>query len=614
MHLSSTKIRTLQKRLEGVFSSSNLFAHKKIVYFFLFICLLFGSYEFGAHKIYGMIYYPDEFGYWANAAGWLGYDWSSLTALGSYYSFGYSLLLVPILKLAPDGLTAYRCAVALNVLLQGTSVFALYGIFRRMFPKLHEQTVVCGAGIASFYPVWMFYGLSTLAEGLLFCLYVWIVYLLLRVAEKPGTAKVLLLALFLLYLVFVHMRTVGVAAAGVFVLLCLLLREPAYRRKAAAGCGVLAVGLLLGAAARAVILGTVYRSADSEMMAANNVTGQISRVLDICSPEGIVRFLCGLTAKLFYLGSATFGLFYFAIAYLRKKCGSLLHALRHGGTVRPGEWTALFLLLSAAGQILVSAVFMNRPRRVDEVLYGRYNDYLLPVFMGLGFLFLYGHRLRVKSLAYAALAHTVMLPVAVYAVYRCGSDQLKGYFAAGISYAADDMHFDAAGELGKIWALSILAMCLLYFGIWLGRRFLVIASVASVLITAELLLGMRLNDKYTYAFNEVICREQVVCSRIRQADEDIPVTYVYGGRNTYIETVQLDSPDRHIGVVTEEEYLARTAASAAEGGEAYRLCDTPQEYLILDLDSECRAKLEQYAEPCVKSGSFALYLLGEESR
>lgn len=599
--------------MEEGFSSSNLFARKKCVYFFLFASLLFGLYQFSIHRIYGMIYYPDEFGYWANAAGWLGYDWSSLTALGSYYSFGYSLLLLPILRFVPSGLAAYRCAVTLNVLLQGAAVFPLYGILRRMFPKLYGQTVICGVGIAVFYPVWTFYGLSTLAEGLLFFLYVLIVYLFLRAAERPETMTVFLLALALIWLVFVHMRTIGVAVAGIFVLLCFLWREPRYRRKIAIGFGALAFGVLLGAAVRTVVLGTVYRSADADRMAANNVTGQIERVLDICTPEGIVRFLCGLTAKLFYLGGATFGLFYFAFAYLWKKCGRLLHRLRHGGEVGAGEWTSLFLLLASVGQILVSAVFMNRPRRADEVLYGRYNDYLLPILLGMGFLSLYGHRLRVRHLVYAVLAHTAMLPVAVYAVKKSSSDQLKGYFAAGISYAADDAHFDAVSGLGEIWILSVLAMLVLYLGVWLGRRFLIIAPIASVLVAAEILLGMRLHFKYTYVFNNVTYREQILSDYIGRADGDVPITYVYGGRNTYIETLQLDFPDRHIGVITEEAYLAGAAASDKRDAAAYRTCDAPREYLILDLDSACRAQIEQYDAPCAESGNFALYFLGDEN-
>lgn len=601
----------LLKRLEKGYSFSSLFTRKKVILFLLFACLLFGLYQFSIHKIYGMIYYPDEFGYWANAANWLSYDWSSLTALGSYYSFGYSLILMPILKFSSNGLAAYRCAIAVNVLLQGLSMIPLYGIFRRLFPKLYEQTIACAVGIALFYPVWTFFVLSTLAEGLLFPLYIWIVYLFVRMTERPGIGTVLLLAAALIYIIFVHMRTVGVSAAAILVLICYLWREPKYRKKIAVVLGALVLGMVLGAALRAVVLRTVYSGADSDMLAANDVAGQLNRVLAICSPEGMVRFLTGCISKMFYLGSASFGLFYFALIYLWKKCRKLVRKLRCGGSIGVQEWTSLFLLLSFTGQFLVSAIYMHNPRRIDEVLYGRYNDYMLPVLMGVGFAYVYGHRLRVKYILSAFLVHAAMLPVAIYAVKKYGGDLIQGYFMAGVSYVMDDANFDAGSELMKIFALSTVFMLVVYFGIWLGRRFLIIVPIVALFISVEILLGIKLNYKYTYQFNDIIYEELEVSDYIGRSDESVPITYVYGGRNTYIETVQLYFPTRRIGVITEEDYIADVSASGADNAKAYKCTDGPSEYLILDIESEYRPQVEQYYTPCVESGNFALYYLDE---
>lgn len=609
MRSLSIKYHVMLKRLEEEFSFSSLFARKKVVFFLLFAFLLFGIYEFSIHKIYGMIYYPDEFGYWANAANWLGYDWSSLTALSSYYSFGYSLILMFILKLFPNGLTAYRCAIAVNMLLQGVSMFLLYGIFRRMFPKLYEQTIICVVGMALFYPVWTFYVLSTLAEGLLFFLYIGIVYLLIRITEQPKIGTVLLLAVALIYIVFVHMRTIGVTAAAIIVLLCYLWREPKYRKKIAVGFGALALGMIIGVAVRAAVLNTVYRGVDSDMLAVNDVAGQFKRVLAICSPEGIVRFLRGCVAKVFYLGSATFGLFYFSLAYLWKKCSKLARKLRRGGSISIQEWTSLFLLLSSAGQLLVSAIYLNRPWRVDEVLYGRYNDYMLPVFMGIGILFIYGHRLRVKYILTAVLVHAAMLPVSIYAVNKIGGNVTQGFFIAGISYVMDDENFQKVNGLVTIFVLSILSMLIVYFGIWLGRRFRIIVPIVTFFILVEILLGMRLNYKYTYEYNDVIYTEMNISDYIRQSDESVPITYIYSGDNTFVETVQLNLSTRRIDVVTEEDYVVGVSLSDANRADAYRCTDMPSEYLIIDVDSAYRPLIEQYYTPCVESGNFALYYL-----
>ena len=92
-------------------------------YLSLFAVIIFCIFGYGIGKIYGMSIYPDEFGYWANAAQAAGYDWREITSLGPYYSYGYSLPLFPVLKFAGDGVAAYRIAVFMNVLAQAGAPF-----------------------------------------------------------------------------------------------------------------------------------------------------------------------------------------------------------------------------------------------------------------------------------------------------------------------------------------------------------------------------------------------------------------------------------------------------------------------------------------------------------
>lgn len=58
---------------------------------------------FGTYRLLDVgqpILYEDEFGYWSNSSFFLGQDWSATTGSISYYSYGYSLLLIPIRLLA----------------------------------------------------------------------------------------------------------------------------------------------------------------------------------------------------------------------------------------------------------------------------------------------------------------------------------------------------------------------------------------------------------------------------------------------------------------------------------------------------------------------------------
>lgn len=304
----------------------------------------------------------------------------------------------------------------------------------------------------------------------------------------------------------------------------------------AVGFGVLTLGLILGAAVRAVVLSTVYRGVDSETLAIND----------------------------------------------------------------------------AAGQFLVAAIFMSRPGTVDAVLYGRYNDYILPVMMGIGLMFIYGHRTQLKHILFVILIHTAILPITLYAVKKAGSNLVRGYFMAGISYMTDDTNFDAFSELAMLYVLSILSILIVCFGIWISRKFRIIVPVVSLLMFAEILLGMRLNYKYTYAFNDITYAELEVSYYIGRSNESVPITYIYGGDNTYIEAVQFHFPARRIDVITEGEYISYVTEAGEEYAGAYkRNPDVPAEYLIVDIDSEFRPQIEQYYMPCVESGNFALYYLDD---
>lgn len=585
-----------------------LINNKRAPLFLLFSLLIFGIFQYGIHKIFGMIYYPDEFGYWASAANWTGYDWSGLAALSSYYSFGYSLFLSPILKLCGGGVAAYRMAVALNMLLQAAAIPMLYGILRRLFPKASETSGACAVGIALFYPVWNFYGQTTLAEGLLFFLYILVVYLMARTVSGAGFVTVLLLVCSLIYTCFVHMRTIGVVAAAVFVLLWRLFREPAYRKKLLIVFMVLAVGAVCGAGLRSVVLRSVYGNADRQMLAANDITGQLARVAAVFSKEGILRFLCGCIGKLYYLGAASFGLTYYGLAYLFGNCVGFMRKIRRKGAVSAKEWMSLFLMLSFAGQFLITAVYMSNPRRADEVVYGRYNDYLVPVFMGIGVAAMYRCRSFGRRVAAVIALQSAMLPVVLYGEKIYGGTEIQGYFMAGISYLVNDLRFDAIPDMAAVFLLGNLLTLLFSICIWIGREKKAAVCAMAIMVCVEITLGLGLHHKYTYRFNELIGMEIRLVEQIEKLDYDTSVSYLYGGGIAYIDAIQFQMPEREISVLREEEIkeIAVVDGRPVARGQNGNVTEMSG-FVFLDADSAFRGQLEQYRKPCAEGSYLVLY-------
>lgn len=78
----------------------------------------------------------DEFGYIANAAYFSGLEWSDCIQKAiTYYSFGYSILLIPFIKIYEYGDDVYKAAVLLNALLASIAIPFYYAILRRIIDK-----------------------------------------------------------------------------------------------------------------------------------------------------------------------------------------------------------------------------------------------------------------------------------------------------------------------------------------------------------------------------------------------------------------------------------------------------------------------------------------------
>ena len=144
-------------------------------YDILFVLLMSCIVCHGISKSYGFYFPADEFCYWSYAAGLAGYDWSDIASLGSYYSYGYSLILLPVFLIFKDGVIAYRAAMVVNIALLAVCFFILQKMGRTFY-----------AAAAVFYPTWLFYAGTTFAEILLVTLYLTTCMLLLKYLQTDN--------------------------------------------------------------------------------------------------------------------------------------------------------------------------------------------------------------------------------------------------------------------------------------------------------------------------------------------------------------------------------------------------------------------------------------------
>lgn len=613
-------------------------------YLLLFIVLIFSFYQYSVHRLYGFSVYPDEFGYWASAAQWIGCDWSNVASLGYYYSFGYSLILAPILWLWHDSVEAYRAAIFVNMVLQCVSVILLWRIFRRLCGFKVSETksgtdlekeesagkrlLVFAVGTAVFYPAWTFYAQMTLTEALLAFLYVFICYQFILLFDDMKTinaiCRILLLSIAFLYLHFVHMRTVGVVAAAVLVLGCYIWREPIFRKWIVLFGAVLLAGVVIGFWMKELVIESVYATADADSLAVNDYTGKIRGILAILSPNGIRQLLQSCAGKLYYLGMTSFGLFYLAAGICAKRMLAVLRFFfQRKEEIQKEDWFYSFLFLSMMGQFLVSAVYANGAFRLDSIIYGRYNEYFLPVFMGIGIIALWNCKNPWKIFLCNAGISSALFVVSIRAALQSESRVMRGIFATGLNYLSESTYsYQVAPEFVKAFLFGIFLMFLLTGSICIGRHFRqTVCSMAFVLLM-EILLTICLCGKYTWTYNDSDYYDLKVCEYIEEYEEesgDAQVFYLYGGGTNYIDLLQFAMRDKKIEIFLENDIWGKDR-EAENGRENNPKMEENNEviweqalpetgFLIADYNSPYLKELEERYQKCVESNSFVLFLV-----
>lgn len=526
------------------------------IYFILLLLIIFCVFQYGGRKICGFSLYPDEFGYWASAAKVIGYEWSEVASLGSYYSFGYSLLLAPLLKLFREGIAAYRAAIAVNMILMCMGAGLLYKSGSRLFPGLDRGKRILISGIAVLYPSWILYMQMTMAEALLMFLFTAAVYFFICLIQRPQLKTALFLSIVLIYSYSVHMRTVGMVIACIMVLLMWGIANPAMKKHILFMLGAAAIaGLIVVFLKRNVIL-KVFSQADSQTLAANDYTSQLAKIKDIFTFSGMIHFLKEIAGKIFYLGMATFGVFYWAMGWCIKETVQLGKkiARRQAEQCSVSNWTAVFLLLAVIGEVLICSIFMHNSLLIDCLVYGRYNEFLVPVLIMAGMAAMIKSRwTMVVSLLMGAWSGIMLLPV-FSAIEKGNMERIRGYFIAGISSPLKEENADPYIFFLKVWLVGLAGMVLIAGIILVIRKYRKVSWILGMIMALEVGLGVQASGKYVYHANRFNYQDTIISEKIMESGEKgIRVTYLEEGITPYVDFLQMQLLDIPIHVIRAEE-------------------------------------------------------------
>lgn len=575
---------------------------QEYLYSAFLILIIICIFQYGIQKICGFTMYPDEFGYWASAAKAVGYDWTEVASLGSYYSFGYSLLLTPLLILFRGGVKVYRAAVALNMILMCFSVLLLWNSIKKLFPETDAVLRALVSGAAVFYPAWIFYMQMTLAEALITFLFVSVFALFISFIQKPGLINGMALAWLLVYTYCVHMRTIGVAIACFLTLTLWGLTNPALRKYVTVMLGIMVIaGLAVIVIKKSVIL-SVFSMADQERLEINGFSSQIWKIREILSAEGVIIFLKEIIAKIFYMGIAGFGIFYWILGWCVRKALGLRHRRSTGNTKACAlqQWAALFLLLTIAGEVLICSIYMHGSAQIDCLIYGRYNEFLMPIVIAVGIPVMLNDKKILKKIPALVTATGIMVFLILSVIEAEEMEGIRGYFVVGLSCLIKEESFEPLTFFRNAWILGAVLMTLTAGIIWLIRKKKEMVWLMGILIAVEIIMGIHASAHYTYKVNRIGFENLRIAEKIlEEASKETKVVYLNEGTPEFIDFQQMQMPELPIHVI--------------EGDVEAQKGDLGN-FLIADCNTAQGEVLGRFYDRYIKTSTFVLYYNSEGVR
>lgn len=342
-------------------------------------------------SLYGPRIYPDEVGFWAAGAWFAGQDWSGTLIASPYYGYGYGLLLAPLVLLFHNPHTLYQAAIVLNAGLLVLAYLLTLCAAKKLFPLTGNASRALLCFVVCCYSSNIYNSQTTYVETLILVL-VWSLVNLLLAINHSNTSRrskylcILAASVTAAYMFAVHMRCLVVVIALALGYLLLWLTKAIDFKQFLLAAITLLVFTAIAFIVKEYMVATLYQN--GEVVAVNDFAGQTSKLQYMFSLDGIKSLFFGLLGRITYLGSSTFLLFYVGVASLFT---SLLAALRTARKTNKRSvdnnlfWqTKSILLIAMLGAMIMSAISLIQPERLDHTFYGRYHEYLVTPFILFG--------------------------------------------------------------------------------------------------------------------------------------------------------------------------------------------------------------------------------------
>jgi len=490
-----------------MFERANMFlaGKKEYISLALLTIAIFPVFIWGVERHVGLNVVTDEMGYLASAAFFAGYDWSGIIHRFGFYSYGFALILTPLMLIFEDPTMMLQAGIVANAIFASLVFPLAYAFGKHIAPSTNRLVlIVCSlcvtlfhANIANTRILW--------AETLLVFLFWLICFCFVKMNKNSKTSVFILAGILLGYTFVVHQRTLAIVIAGIAVICLMKIANKITLKQ------FLIVICILGA-----IIAThelymkpllqseiwvrgddgivLYQNMGAQSLIGNDFERVFERSTRILSISGILYLLRTFVGQIYAFGVTTFLLGFIGVGFIsRKIITNVRDSVKDKNKPDILLYTYMFILLSFMLALAVSTVFMATPTRLDGVFYERYIYNLIGPIMLIALLKLFSMRTAiVKSTLTACIALFMGMTIIVYLATSGfeGGDWLGHITALGMH------NFYRHGEgvnLFLAFIVATLPAIIIYIFLQQSMKFriFIVALITIAFVSSGILLVMQ---------------------------------------------------------------------------------------------------------------------------
>ena len=318
----------------------------------------------------------DEYGYWASAAYLIGYDWHNVMP-SAYFSYLYGLLLVLPMRIIESPVLCFKFGIFLNAIF----IFGLACSISRILDLVYSYNKKTKALVLScsvFYCSVVTYLGITVTECMLYYLYSEIVFCFLKYIDTKHKGWIALAVAISGIEYVAHQRTIAILLLSLAYAAYFMCKEKEIKMIVVIAVIVMAE-LIIHHYTKDFFQSNMLGDAAVDGISKNDYSGQAGKFVYLFTKKGFTNFLIGLVGKVGYHLVGTMGMLGIPI----------MHFIRLWKTSRFRNMNKVMFLssytiISLGMMIAVSALyFIGSTKNSTFLLYGRYSDFVMPLYMAL---------------------------------------------------------------------------------------------------------------------------------------------------------------------------------------------------------------------------------------